>query len=120
VNDASRAADATAAADSSPAQRVIVLPFLRRMGSRLIMPGWLAITIWRWIIAWRPLDEVELAHELAHVRQWKANGWRYIPRYVAESRRAARGGGDRYRDNRFEVEARAAADAVREHSSRAS
>jgi hypothetical protein len=90
-----------------------VLPFLRGIGSRLIMPGWLAITIWRWILAWRPLDEVELAHELAHVRQWQANGLMYIARYLAESRRAAKSGGDRYRDNRFEVEARAAADAVR-------
>jgi len=113
VSDASGAADAATAADSQPAHRVIVLPFMRRIGRRFIMPGWLAITIWRWIIAWRALDEVELAHELAHVRQWHANGWRYIPLYFAESRRAAKGGGDRYRDNRFEVEARAAADAVR-------
>ena len=105
MNDASEAA--------APAHRVIVLPFLRRFGNRLVLPGWLAITIWRFIFAWRPLDEVELEHELQHVRQWKANGWAYIPRYLAESRRAANGGGDRYRDNRFEVEARAAADAVR-------
>jgi hypothetical protein len=90
-----------------------VWPWLRVVGSRLIMPEWLAITIGRWIFAWRQLDEVELAHELAHVRQWGANGWMFIPRYLAESRRAAKGGGDRYRDNRFEVEARAAADAVR-------
>ena len=105
--------DASRAADAQPAHRLIVLPFLRRIGGRLIMPGWLAITIGRWIFAWRPLDEAELAHELAHVRQWRANGPRFIPRYVAESRRAAADGGDRYRDNRFEVEARAAADAVR-------
>jgi hypothetical protein len=77
------------------------------------MREWLAITIWRWIFAWRPLDEAELAHELMHVRQWYANGLRFIPRYLAESRRAAAGGGDRYRDNRFEVVARAAADQVR-------
>jgi hypothetical protein len=86
---------------------------LRRIGGRLIMPGWLAITVGRLIFAWRTLDEVELGHELEHVRQWRANGLRFIPRYLAESRRAAKGGGDRYRDNRFEVEARAAADAVR-------
>lgn len=98
--------------DTPPAYRLIVLPFLRRIGGRLIMPGWLAITIGRWIFAWRPLDEAELAHELCHVRQWRANGVRFIPRYVAESRRAAAGGGDRYGDNRFEMEARAAADAV--------
>ena len=97
----------------APAHRVIVLPFLKGLGNRFVMPGWLAIAIWRFIFAWRPLDEVELAHELAHVRQWIANGWSYIPRYLAESRRAAKTG-DRYRDNRFEVEARAAADAVRD------
>jgi hypothetical protein len=76
------------------------------------MPGWLAITIGRWIFAWRPLDEAELAHELEHVRQWRENGLRFIPRYLGESRRAARSGGDRYRDNRFEVEAHAAAEAA--------
>jgi hypothetical protein len=103
--------------DAQPRHRVIVLPFLRGIGNRLVLPGWLAITIWRWILAWRPLDDVELAHELAHVRQWYANGWRYIPRYLAESRRAAKGGGDRYRDNRFEVEARAAAERARSTSS---
>ena len=105
MNDASEAA--------APAHRLIVLPFLRGLGNRLVLRGWLAITIWRFIFAWRPLDDVELEHELQHVRQWTANGWAYVPRYLAESRRAARGGGDRYRDNRFEVEARAAADAVR-------
>jgi hypothetical protein len=99
-------------ATDAPPYRLIVLPFLRRLGERFIMPNWLAITIWRWIFAWRPLDDAELAHELAHVRQWRANGLRFIRRYFAESRRAAAGGGDRYRDNRFEVEARAAADAV--------
>jgi hypothetical protein len=107
VNEPSRASDA------QPEHRVIVLPFLRRIGNRFVLPGWLAITVWRFIFAWRPLDDVELAHELAHVRQWNANGWSYIPRYLAESRRASKNGGDRYRDNRFEVEARAAADAVR-------
>jgi hypothetical protein len=95
---------------------VIVLPFLRRLGARLIMPGWLAITVGSWIFAWRPLDAAELAHELAHVRQWCDNGIRFIPRYLAESSRAKRAGSDRYRDNRFEIEARAAADAVRRSS----
>jgi hypothetical protein len=82
------------------------------------MPNWLAITIWRWIFAWRPLDDAELAHELQHVRQWRANGLSYIWRYLAASRTAAKRGGDRYRDNRFEVEARAAADAVRKRDRR--
>lgn len=98
---------------SSEGYRLIVWPFLRRPGARFFMPSWLAITIGPWIFAWRPLDAGELAHELAHVRQWRANGLRFIPRYLGESRRAAASGGDRYRDNRFEVEARAAAEAVR-------
>ena len=89
--------------------RVIVLPFLRRLGRRLIMPGWVALTIGRWIFAWRALDEAELAHELVHVRQWREHGFaRFIVRYFGASRAAARAGGDRYRDNKFEIEARAA------------
>jgi hypothetical protein len=98
---------------ASKDHHLIVWPWLKRFGQRLIMRDWLAISIGRWIFAWRPLDEVELAHELTHVRQWKQNGVRFIPLYWAESRRAVRGGGDRYRDNRYEVEARAAAEAVR-------
>lgn len=77
------------------------------------MPNWLAITIGPLIIAWRELDSVELAHELAHVIQWRHHGLMYIPRYFRASREAARAGGDRYRDNLFEVEARAAEDAAR-------
>jgi hypothetical protein len=92
-----------------------VWPFLRRLGARFVLPNWLAITIWRWIFTWRELDDAELAHEVAHVHQWRENGFvRYITRYLAESRRAAAAGGDRYRDNRFEIEARAAEQAVRE------
>ena len=104
---------------TDPAQphRIIVLPFLRAIGQRYIMPDWVAITIRRWIFAWRGLDEAELAHELVHVRQWSENGFvRFIVRYMRESSRAKDIGGDRYRDNRFEVEARAAEDAVRGRS----
>ena len=97
----------------TPAHHVIVLPFLKALGARFIMPSWLAITIGRWIFAWRTLDEAELAHELTHVKQWRANGLMYIPRYFAESSRAKVTGGDRYRDNKFEIEARAAEDAIR-------
>jgi hypothetical protein len=86
---------------------------MRRIGARLFMPNWLAITIGRWIFAWRPLDGPELAHELEHVRQWRANGLRFIPRYLAAGRLAKKSGGDGYRDNRFEVEAQQAADAAR-------
>ena len=93
--------------------RVFVWPLLRPIGQRFILPNWLAITIARWIFAWRPLDDAELAHELCHVRQWHDNGFfGYIRAYMAESSRAKKAGQDRYRDNRFEVEARAAADAV--------
>jgi hypothetical protein len=95
---------------TDPPYRLFVLPFLRRPGSRLLLPDWLAITIGRWIFSWRPLDDAELAHELAHVRQWQRYGLLFIPRYLRASRRARRAGGDGYRDNRFEVEARAAAD----------
>ena len=96
--------------------RVIVLPFLKPIGERFIMPTWLAITIWRWIFAWRPLDDAELAHELVHVRQWRDNGLAYIWRYMSESSRAKKAGGDRYRDNRFEIEARAAEEAIRDRA----
>jgi hypothetical protein len=94
--------------------RVIVWPFLRVIGQRFVLPNWLAITIYRWIFAWRPLDAAELAHELTHVRQWKQHGFfGYIASYMAESRRAGSAGGDRYRGNKFEVEAYAAEDAER-------
>lgn len=98
---------------AQPRHRVIVLPWIRGLAQRLIMPNWLAITIGRWIFAWRELDSVELAHELAHVIQWRQHGPLYVPRYFRASRQAARAGGDRYRDNIFEVEARAAEDKVR-------
>jgi hypothetical protein len=98
----------------APSHRLIVLPFLRAPMQKFVLPNWLAITIWRSIFAWRQLDDAELAHELAHVRQWLANGFlRYIVRYFAESQRAKATGGDRYRDNKFEVEARAAEEEVR-------
>ena len=97
-----------------PRHRVVVLPILRPVAQRLIMPNWLAITIGRVIFAWRALDEAELAHELTHVRQWAENGFfTYIIRYMGESARAKAGGGDRYRDNRFEREAREVEEAVR-------
>lgn len=105
--------------DGSTQYRVIVLPFLRPIGKRFILDDWLAITIVRWIFAWRRLDDAELAHELAHVRQWRDHGTvGYVVAYMSESSRAKRAGLDRYRDNRFEIEARAAADAVHRHEAR--
>jgi hypothetical protein len=89
--------------------RLIVLPFLRGIGQRFIMPEWAAITIGRWIFSWRQLTAPELAHELVHVRQWRENGFlQFIVRYLRESQRAAKAGLDRYRDNKFEIEARKA------------
>jgi hypothetical protein len=99
---------------ATPQARVIVLPWLKSVGQRFIMPSWLAITIRSWIFAWRDLDEAEMAHELVHVRQWHEHGFlNYILRYMSASSRAKKEGGDRYRDNPFEAEAREAEEAVR-------
>lgn len=83
-------------------------PWLRPLGRR-ILPNWLAITIGRHIFAWRTMTDEELAHELAHVEQWRRIGWRFAIAYLAESARARRSGRRWYHDNRFEAEARAAA-----------
>jgi len=88
--------------------RVHTWPWLRRLG-RLTIPNWLAITIGRHIFAWRAMSGEELAHELAHVRQWQRVGWRFAIAYLAESIRARRSGKRWYHDNRFETEAREAA-----------
>ncbi len=96
--------------------RVIIVPFMRHIGDRFILKNWLAITIARWIFAWRPLDDAELAHELCHVRQWHDLGFvGYITAYLASRAALRKAGDDRYRDNKFEVEARAAEDAVATH-----
>ena len=89
--------------------RVFTLPWLRHMG-RLVLPNWLAITIGRTVFAWRTLTDDELEHELEHVRQWARMGWRFPIAYLAASLIAKRAGGRWYRDNRFEVEARTAAE----------
>jgi len=88
---------------------VHVLPWLRSIGGRLLLADWLAITIGRDIVCWRALDEAELEHELAHVRQWDRYGVLYVARYARASWRATRAGGHWYRDNVFEVAARSAA-----------
>ena len=97
-----------------PPYKCVVLPWLKPLGERFIMPTWLAMTIGPLIFSWRVLDPVELAHELQHVRQWRREGLMYIPRYFAASDAAEKAGKDRYRDNEFEVEARAAEDKVRQ------
>jgi len=92
---------------------VHVVPWLRRVGG-LVLPNWLAITIGRDVFAWRPLTDRELRHELTHVAQWKRYGWTLAPRYALASWRAWRAGEGWYRGNRFEVEARAAADSAQD------
>lgn len=96
----------------APRYRVHVWPWLKRPAQRLIMPGWLAITLGHDIFSWRSLDPSELAHELCHVRQWNANGLRFIPRYLGASRAAKAAGKDAYRDNAYEAEASRVAENV--------
>jgi len=96
---------------------VVVLPWLKRPMQRFVLPNWVAITIGKRIFCWRDLDEVELAHELTHVKQWKHYGLSFIVRYLMESRRATRGGGDRYFDNKFEKEAAEAGEKARKRES---
>ena len=92
---------------------MFVLPWLKRPMQRFVLPNWTAITIGSRIFAWRELTPVELAHELKHVEQWRRYGPRFIAMYLLASWRAARSGGDRYWDNRFEKEAFAAAEKER-------
>lgn len=91
--------------------RVHVVPWLRRPGS-LLIPDWLAITFGRDIIAWREMNANELAHELAHVRQWNRHGPLFALRYLAACLASRRAGTGWYRGNRYEVEARKAAERV--------
>jgi hypothetical protein len=93
----------------APDHRIHVWPWLRRFGGRLLK-DWLAITVGRHIFAWRPMSRAELAHELEHVRQWRAYGpWRFPIAYAAASLRARLDGRRWYHDNVFEEAARAAA-----------
>lgn len=78
-----------------------------------MLPDWLAITLGHRIFAWRDMTDAELAHELAHVRQWERHGWPFPILYLAESLRARRAGRRWYHDNRFEIEAREASRATR-------
>jgi hypothetical protein len=96
-----------------PPYKTVVVPWLQGLGQRFIMPNWLAMTIGPLIFSWRILDPVELAHEVEHVRQWRREGLKYVPRYFAASNAAVKAGKDRYWDNEFEVEARAAADKMK-------
>jgi hypothetical protein len=79
------------------------------LGQLLLLPDWLAITLGRDIVSWRPLDDVELAHELEHVRQWDSYGLPFAARYLRASLRSWLRGEGWYRGNPFEVAARTAA-----------
>jgi hypothetical protein len=96
-----------------PGHRKHVWAWLKGPAQRLILPNWLAITIYHDIFSWRSLADEELAHELCHVRQWNDNGIRYPWRYYQASRAAKAAGKDQYRDNRFEAEAYGVEDALR-------
>jgi hypothetical protein len=89
--------------------RVHIVPWLRRPAARLLIRDWLAITIGPHIFAWREMNASELAHELAHVQQWKRYGLLFGLRYVAASFSSWRAGTGFYHGNRFEAEAREAA-----------
>jgi hypothetical protein len=78
----------------------------------MLIPNWLAFTLGNRILAWRQLGDDELEHELEHVRQWRRHGVFLPILYLLASWRARRAGGSWYRDNHFEVEARAAAQRV--------
>ena len=78
----------------------------RRLGWR-----YRAITFGHVVLAVDELDRSTLDHELAHVRQYEIWGPLFIPLYLLASLGARLRGGHPYRDNRFEVAARAASGA---------
>ena len=92
---------------------VVVLPWLKGPMQKFVLPTWTAITIGHRIFSWRKLDEVELAHELVHVKQWQLYGVSFVVRYFMASRAAKAAGGDRYWDNIYEKEAAQEAEKVR-------
>jgi hypothetical protein len=92
--------------------RVVVVPWLRLLG-RFLIDRWLAITIGRTVFTWRTLTDVELEHELEHVRQWRRHGLLFPVSYFAEALRARRAGKSWYLDNRFEEDARKAASSIK-------
>jgi hypothetical protein len=86
--------------------RLHIRPRLRRIGETLFR-DWLATALGNHIWAWRPLSEGELAHEVAHVHQWRRHGAAFPVLYLLASLRAWKAGQDWYADNEFERAARA-------------
>jgi hypothetical protein len=73
--------------------------------------GWRyrAITFGHVVLAVDELDDHTFGHELVHVRQYERWGPLYMPAYVLAAVRARLKGGHHYRDNAFEIAARAGA-----------
>lgn len=74
----------------------------RRLGWR-----YRAITFGHVVLCVDDIDQETLGHELVHVAQYARWGPLFVPLYLAASARAKVKGGDPYRDNEFEVAARA-------------
>lgn len=74
----------------------------RRLGWRFS-----AITLGHVVLSVDDLPEETLRHELVHVGQYERWGPLFIPAYVGASMVALARGGHHYRDNHFEVAARA-------------
>ena len=79
------------------------LPWIGGLFTGSLRPA-AAVTIGRAIVVHPqvPLEARLLRHELEHVRQWQREGWRFPLRYAAGYVRHG------YRDNPYEVAARAA------------
>jgi hypothetical protein len=81
----------------------------RRLGWR-----YRAITFGHVVLSVDELDEATMRHELEHVRQYETWGPVFVPAYLFAAFWARLRGKDHYRDNPFEVAARA----VEEHPGR--
>jgi hypothetical protein len=99
---------------------LLLAPFFRRRSRRrgvLVCEGaawprrlgwrYRAITFGHVVLCVDDLDERTFEHEMAHVRQYERWGPAYGPAYGFSSLRALLTGRHYYRDNRFEMAARA-------------
>jgi len=66
-----------------------------------------AQTLGRIVVAREAMPAGTIRHELEHVRQWRRLGPLFLVVYGLESMRVMLMGGHRYRDNRYELAARA-------------
>jgi hypothetical protein len=70
--------------------------------------GYRAMALGHVVLCLDRADDALFEHELAHVRQYERLGPLFIMAYALASLRVMIAGGDAYRDNRFEIEARRA------------